>query len=119
MPEERQIQFGPFRLDLDNARLWRDQEALRVAPKAFAVLHYLAERAGRLVTKDNLFQAVWPGVVVGDAALTICIRELRKVLGESPKAPQYIETVHKRGYRFIAAVTAAPVSSSEFPSSIL
>src|SRR5262245_27691582 len=114
MAEERQISFGAFRLDPDNARLWRNHEVLRVSPKALAVLHYLVEHTGRLVTKEELFQTVWPGVVVGDAALTICIGELRKVLGESAKSPRFIETVHKRGYRFIAAVTAAPVSSSEF-----
>jgi DNA-binding winged helix-turn-helix (wHTH) protein len=90
------VVFGPFRLEPDNARLWRGREALRVSPKALAVLHYLVEHAGQLVTKEELFTAVWPGVVVGDAALTICIGELRKVLGEKAKTPRYIETVHKR-----------------------
>ena len=54
MAEEQQISFGVFRLDPDNARLWRDHEALRVSPKAFGVLHYLVEHAGRLVTKEEL-----------------------------------------------------------------
>jgi DNA-binding winged helix-turn-helix (wHTH) protein len=108
MSEARQIDLGTFRLDPDNARLWRGPEALRLSPKAFAVLHYLAEHAGQLVTKDDLLQAVWPGIVVSEAVLTICIGELRKVLGESPKAPQFIETVHKRGYRWIAPLIPSP-----------
>lgn len=108
MAEERQIRFGVFRLDPANARLWRGSEALRVSPKALAVLLYLVEHAGRLVSKEELFQAVWSGVVVGEAALTIGIGELRKVLGERAKAPQYIETVPKRGYRWIAPLTTPP-----------
>src|SRR5262249_21622946 len=96
MADESGVVFGPFRLDMANARLWRGSEALRISPKALAMLHYLVERPGQLATKEELFQAVWSGVVVGDAALTFCIRELRRVLGERAKAPQYIETVHKR-----------------------
>ena len=106
-----EVSFGPFRLDMANARLWRGGEALRVSPKALAVLYYLVGHPGQLVTKEELFAAVWPGVVVGDAVLTICIGELRKVLGETAKAQQYIETVHKRGYRFIAPLTPPPQGS--------
>jgi TolB-like protein/cytochrome c-type biogenesis protein CcmH/NrfG len=68
-------------------------------------LHSLAERSGQLVTKDELFAAAWPGVVVSDSALTVCIRELRRALGDKRRVPQFIETVHGRGYRFIAPVT--------------
>ena len=102
--EETSVWFGPFRLDLANEGVWRGQETCKLTRKAFAVLRYLMEHAGQLVSKETLFAAVWPEVVVGDAALTVCIRELRQVLGDDPKTPQYIETVYGRGYRFIGTV---------------
>jgi DNA-binding winged helix-turn-helix (wHTH) protein/predicted ATPase len=116
MHEETQLLFGVFRLDLANEWLRRGEQALALTPKAFAVLRYLAEHSGRLVTKEELFQAVWPETVVSDAALTVCIRVLRQVLSDDAKTPQFIETVHRRGYRFIAPVTTTPqrVSSSKF-----
>jgi DNA-binding winged helix-turn-helix (wHTH) protein len=109
MAAEQQVVFGPFRLDIDNARLWRGRKALRLSPKALATLHYLVERPDRLVSKEELFTAVWPGVVVSDAALTICIGELRRVLGESARLPRFIETVPKRGYRWIAPSLMPPL----------
>lgn len=73
------------------------------------------EHAEQLVTKDELMSAVWPDTVVGDDALTGCIRDLRKVLGDEAKTPHYIETVHRRGYRFIAPLSATPpVPSTEY-----
>ena len=65
----RQLRFPPFRLDQDNACLWRGTKEVRLTPKAFAVLQCLAERYGQLVTKDFLLENVWPGTVVGDAVL--------------------------------------------------
>jgi TolB-like protein len=116
MQEPRLLSFEPFRLDVRNAQLWRGQEVIRLTNKALAVLCYLAERSGQLVTKDELFAAVWPGVVVSDSALVACIGELRRALGDERRTPQFIETVHGRGYRFIASITttAQPVSSSTF-----
>src|SRR5262249_12743746 len=73
-------------------------------------------RPGRLVTKDELWQSVWPGIAVSDAALTVCIREIRQQLHDDARAPRIIETVHRRGFRLIAptidrqAATAAPAS---------
>ena len=61
------------------------------------MLHYLATRPQRLVTKNDLLRALWPGVVVSDALIKVCIREIRKVLGDAVKAPSYIETVRRRG----------------------
>ena len=104
MPDETEWHFGPFRLEPDDARLWRGAERLPLRPKSFAVLHYLLQHAGRLVPKDALLQAVWPDVAVSEAMLTICLSELRRVLGETRQAPQFIETVARRGYRFIGAV---------------
>src|SRR2546425_167401 len=69
----RQLRFPPFRLDLDDACLWRGTKAVRLTPKAFAVLQCLAERHGQLVTKDFLLESVWPETVVGDAVLKVCV----------------------------------------------
>src|SRR5262245_49603282 len=102
MREEHFLTFGAFRLDLANECVWRETERLRLPPKDFAVLRHLVERAGQLVTKDELFQTVWAEAVVSDAALTKCVRAVRRILGDDVKTPQYIETVHRRGYRFIA-----------------
>ena len=97
--------FSPFRLDPDDATLWRGTKAVRLTPKAFAVLQCLAERHGQLVTKDVLFETVWPGTVVGDAVLKVCVREIRKALGDRVSSPRFVATAHRRGYRFIARVT--------------
>ena len=69
------------------------------------MLHCLVERPGQLVTKDVLLERVWPGTVVGDAVLKVCVREIRKALGDRVDAPRFVATVHRRGYRFIADVT--------------
>jgi DNA-binding winged helix-turn-helix (wHTH) protein len=101
--------FNSFRLDLANASLSRGKQAILLTPKAFNVLQYLLEHAGQLVSKDDLWRAVWPGISVTDAALTNCVSEIRKALRDDAKAPRYIETVHRLGYRFIAPVATEPV----------
>src|SRR5215831_19228516 len=113
MSEPRLLSFEPFRLDVPNAQLWRGQELIRLTNKALAVLRYLAEHSGQLVTKDDLFTAVWPGVVVSDSALVVCIRELRRALGDERRTPQFVETVHGRGYRFIGVVHAEELAENE------
>jgi DNA-binding winged helix-turn-helix (wHTH) protein/predicted ATPase len=106
--------FGTFWLEVGNEQLWRGEQTLSLKPKALAVLRYLIEHAGQLVTKEALFQAVWPDTVVSEAVLTTCMREIRQVLGDDAKAPQFVETVHRRGYRFIAPLLPSqPVSSSK------
>ena len=97
--------FGPFRLDLANACLWHAAQRVILRPKTFEVLVYLVTHAGQLVTKEALFDAIWPETVVGDGVLKTSMTELRKALGETAKAPQWIATVHRRGYRFVAPVT--------------
>src|SRR5215471_1163925 len=97
--------FGPFRLDPDQACLWHDGQAVPLTPKAFAVLHYLVTHPNRVVTKDELFDALWPDTIVSEAALRVCIGELRRALGEGARAPHCIATVARRGYRFLAPVT--------------
>jgi DNA-binding winged helix-turn-helix (wHTH) protein/predicted ATPase len=89
------------RLDATNACLWRGAEAIRLTPQAWAVLAVLIDRAGQLVTKEALFETAWPDTVVSEAALVVCIRKIRQALGDTARTPQYVETVHRRGYRFI------------------
>src|SRR5262249_3448783 len=104
MIRQPQILFPPFRLDPINERLMRDQEVIPLRPKSFAVLQYLAERPNRLVRKEELIEAVWPETYVTDTLLKGCVTEVRKALGDDPAAPRFIETAHRRGYRFIAPV---------------
>src|SRR6266851_206457 len=102
-------EFPPFRLDTVNQCLWRHLEAgnderILLTPKAFAVLRHLVERAGRLVTQDELLDAVWPEAHVEPAVLKNQILSIRNALGDRPKSPVFIETLARRGYRFIASV---------------
>lgn len=111
------IVFPPYRLDLADERLHRGDRALPLTPKAFAVLRFLATRAGHLVTKDEILQTVWRGTHVQDAVLKVAVREIRKALEDPARAPRFIETVHRRGYRFIAAVgqpAAGPAGGTTF-----
>lgn len=106
MQEERQsIVFGPFRLDPTNECLWRGKREIRLHPKAFGLLRYLLDRRGQMVTKESLLETIWPAVNVTEAVLSVYVAEIRKALGEDPKKPAFIETLHRRGYRFIAPVT--------------
>ena len=107
MSDNQCLVFEPFLLDLRDERLWKGNEAIRIGAKAFAVLRCLLTQAGQLVTKDTLLETVWPETVVGEAVLTVVIRELRQALGDQAQQPQFIETVRGRGYRFIAPVTMA------------
>jgi DNA-binding winged helix-turn-helix (wHTH) protein/predicted ATPase len=97
--------FGPFRLDLTQAALWRAEQLVPLRPKTLALLAYLVAHAGQLVTKEALLDAVWPETAVGDGVLKTSIGELRKALGETAKVPRWIATVQRRGYRFVAPVT--------------
>jgi DNA-binding winged helix-turn-helix (wHTH) protein len=97
------IVFDRFCLDTDDARLRRDGQAVILGGKNFALLHYLAQHPGRLVTKEELLDAVWAGRCVGDAVLKVGVREVRRALDDDPKTPRFIETVHGLGYRFIGA----------------
>jgi urea transport system substrate-binding protein len=96
--------FPPFRLDLLNEELWRGSDRIPLRPKEFAVLSYLANNPRRLVTKQELLDQVWPQVSVADELLRGYIRELRQALGDAASAPQIIETVSRRGYRFLPSV---------------
>jgi DNA-binding winged helix-turn-helix (wHTH) protein/Flp pilus assembly protein TadD len=112
-------QFPPFRLDVTEQILYRDDARIPLMAKPFAVLQYLVEHAGRLVTQDELLEAVWAETHVQPEVLRRSILEIRRVLGDRPEAPRYVETVTKRGYRFIASVTAVeadrPVDRKNVP----
>lgn len=97
------LNFGPFALDLGNARLTRDGVAIDLPPKDLDVLAFLALRAGRLVSKDDLLDGVWQHRHVSESVLKTVVSRLRAVLGDDARAPRYIETAARRGYRFIAA----------------
>ena len=96
--------FQSFRLDTANQCLWRGRERVPIPPKAYDVLRYLVENPGRLVTQDELLEAVWPETYVNPEILRKYILDIRKTLGDRPDKPVFIETVTKRGYRFIAPV---------------
>jgi DNA-binding winged helix-turn-helix (wHTH) protein/tetratricopeptide (TPR) repeat protein len=96
--------FPPFRLDPINQCLWRENERISLAPKAFGVLRYLVENPGRLVTQEELLEALWPETYVQPEVLRKYILDIRKVLGDPPKKPLFIETLPRRGYQFIAPV---------------
>ena len=98
------LRIGSWQVDRTTNELARGGEVVRVEPKAMEVLTVLAGRAGQVVSREELFAAVWPGVVVGDEALTQAIIKLRRALGDDPRSPAYIETISKRGYRLIAPV---------------
>ncbi|HJZ74298.1 MAG TPA: alpha/beta fold hydrolase [Vicinamibacterales bacterium] len=111
MASELSLTFGRFRLDPASGQLFGDSRPIPLAPKALSLLEYLAERPGRLVKKSELLDAVWPGVFVADGALKVCIREIRRALGDDAQSPRFIETAHRRGYRFIADVARAAAVS--------
>jgi predicted ATPase/DNA-binding winged helix-turn-helix (wHTH) protein len=104
MMTKKQITFGPFRFDEANECVWNGVKPIQLRPKAYAVLKYLLERPNVLVTKQQLLDDVWPDTFVSDAVLKDAIRQLREALGDDAKSPRFIETAHRRGYRFIAEI---------------
>jgi len=104
MPHNLAYEFGPYRLDLNKRVLMRVGETISLAPKALEILIVLVLRAGELVEKDELLRAVWPDTFVEESNLSQNIFTLRRVLGDERVGPRYIETVARRGYRFIARV---------------
>lgn len=103
----KHLLFGTFRFDESNECLWQSAEAIPLRPKPFAVLKYLIARKGALVTKKQLLNDIWPETHISDSVLKDCIRQLRQALGDNAQSPQFIETAHRRGYRFIAPVVEA------------
>src|SRR3954468_10183849 len=111
------FRFGPYVVDAGSYQLFRGSQVIPLSPKIIDLLLYLAARQSALVPKDELFTALWPDVAVTDNALTQAVSELRQALGDDPAKPTYIQTVARRGYRFIAVVEPLlPVQPS--PSSV-
>ena len=104
----RTIRFGPVTLVPDERLLFKDGQPVALTPKAFDVLVVLAANAGRLVTKEELFQAVWPDTAVEESNLTYHVFAIRRALGETPDGAKFIETVSRKGYRFVAPLAADP-----------
>lgn len=98
-------------IDVAAERLWHGSDAIALPPKTWAVLRHLVERPGQLVTKRELLNAVWEKTVVAEKALNASIGEIRQALGDSAREPRYVETVHRRGFRFVAPLT--PVEAGE------
>lgn len=103
-PEKQRYEFGPFRLDTEEVQLWRDGERVPLTHKAFEMLRVLVENSGHVVAKDDFLQKIWPDTFIEEGILTVNIASLRKALGEDRGAHRYIETVPRRGYRFVATV---------------
>ena len=98
-------EFAGFRLDPGQHLLVRDGKAITLTPKAFELLLVLIQSNGRLLAKDELMKKLWPNSFVEEANLTVNISALRKSLGDFPDGRELIETVPKRGYRFLGKVT--------------
>lgn len=95
------IRFLSYELDPSQG-LRRGADAIHLTPKSLQILNVLARRAGEIVTKEELFREVWSDTIVSDSALTTCIQELRRAFGDDAREPRFIETVHRRGFRFVA-----------------
>lgn len=109
--------FGPFELDPREKTLFQEGQPVGVTPKAFDLLLFLVMRPGRLVSREEILESVWPETTVEEGNLSVHISNLRRLLGEQASEPQYIETVARRGYRFIGTVTEATVTEAALTGS--
>jgi pimeloyl-ACP methyl ester carboxylesterase len=112
---EKGVSFGSYRFESATGRLWSGTREIRLTPKASEVLKQLVLHAGEPVSKADLFATVWSRTAVSDDALTSCIQELRRALEDNSKQPRFIETRHRRGYRFVAPLSGAAPSKSWEP----
>src|SRR5215213_2181138 len=106
-------EFGPFWLDPSAPLLWREGRPVALTLKALETLVVLVEQGGRVVSREELIEAVWPDTVVEENNLSVNVSMLRKTLGESETGEKYIETVARRGYRFTATVRDVPIESAQ------
>lgn len=97
-------QFGDIIIDLENRQIWRDKKPVTLSPKYFDVLILLVKHPGKLISKNEIFSSVWEDVIVSDTALSQCIKDIRRQLGDQAGQPRYIKTTPKHGYTFIAEV---------------
>jgi DNA-binding winged helix-turn-helix (wHTH) protein len=115
--DSRAVAFGPFTFDRTSRLLWKEGVELSLPPRVLGVLALLLERPGELVTKQELIAAVWRDAFVTETSLAEAISVLRQTLGDDPQRPTYVQTLHRRGYRFVADVngTAARAPSVAKP----
>jgi pimeloyl-ACP methyl ester carboxylesterase/DNA-binding winged helix-turn-helix (wHTH) protein len=118
MASDLPIIFDRFKLDPASGQLYGGGSAISLTPKALSVLEYLAARPGRLILKGELLDALWPDVFVADGALKACILEIRRALGDDAHTPRFIETAHRRGYRFIGDVSSGSAAASPPAASV-
>ncbi len=117
----QQTNLPPLYFDLKEERLWNEEQLVELRPKTWALICYMNERPRELLSKQELIDAVWPDTIVTEASLNQAIRELRKALGDDARSPRFIETVHRRGFRFIGASeqssqVTTPTSIHQAPS---
>jgi DNA-binding winged helix-turn-helix (wHTH) protein/TolB-like protein/Flp pilus assembly protein TadD len=112
-PAPQALRVGDWRVQPDLNRITRGALEVRLEPKAMAVLMYLASRPGQVASREALLASVWPGVIVGDNALTQVVIKLRRALGDTAREPAYIESIAKKGYRLLADVRPAAAPEPE------
>src|SRR5262249_3185586 len=110
------VEFGSFRLDTVNHRLWRGDERVSMTPKAFDLLRYLVEHRDRLVSQGEILDALWPETHVNPEVVKKHILAGRKAVGDGSREPIFIETYPKRGYQFVASVRDAPAGAQPAPN---
>jgi DNA-binding winged helix-turn-helix (wHTH) protein len=111
--ERATLAIGPFRLDVDTATLYRGSDPLPVGRRAVALLSALAKRQGLVVSKDELIQAAWSSLVVEESNLSVQIAALRKALAAEPGGERWIETLPRRGYRFVGPTSSHHSATDE------
>lgn len=104
MPPDRHYEFGAYRLDEQDRMLFREGEHVPLSPRAIALLLALVQAAGRVLTREQLLQQLWPNTFVEEGSLTSHISVLRKTLAAGARGREFVETVPKRGYWFVAPV---------------
>ena len=104
-PRPSTVAFGPFTFDRGNGLLRHGTQEIPLPPRVLGVLHLLVARAGELVPRQEIIDSVWKEAFVTDTSLAEAVSVLRQALGDDPQAPNYVQTVHRRGYRFVAPVT--------------
>jgi Tol biopolymer transport system component/DNA-binding winged helix-turn-helix (wHTH) protein len=112
-PENQLYEFGPYVIDARSRILLKDGATVRLTPKAFDTLLVLVQHASQVVEKEQLLKEVWPDIYVEEGSLSHNIHGLRKVLGDDSSEPRYIETIPKRGYRFVAPVKVSRAEATQ------
>jgi DNA-binding winged helix-turn-helix (wHTH) protein len=102
------VTFGPFTFDAANGLLRRAGSDVPLPPRVLGVLAYLVARPGQVISRQDLIDAIWKDAFVTDTSLAEAVSSLRQALGDDPQQPVYIQTLHRRGYRFVAPLSPAP-----------